>query len=728
MRSRFKRRARGEEGATLILALVFILMVASVTAALLPFTSEGGSEATNASGIRSVGNAADGAMEGAIGSLRFNATGGAATSPSCPTYTAPEFPQPLLSSTLHLTVSCKPLGTSGNVKDDQPQFSILTLDPRSSHTEGLDGLFVNKNLPLVVDGSIYSASNIDTSPETPSVSAFGGSVYAVGTCPKARATGVVHCPLSVAAGDPPIPNPGYGSVYSALPATWSNDNADPLGQCSAADPNVVTFTPGYYSQIPHLDPSTCGSFNSNKDSIWYLSQGSGPDPGVYYFDFPDRTYDPGFSNNLATWTIPDGVTLVGGTPSGWSPSSDSVSSVESKPAGTLCDPNQMGVQLVVGGPSNIAVTGTGSTGGRVEVCGSQATESSAVVSSPNQHIAVYGLNTGPSVRLPVHSPDEMPSSPTSPGPAGSPHFSTPSPGPVTPRNPATAVIPKDKSASLLLSAFPLPTDLPGALITNVALTVTHQDVGTGLSPNVIVTLGSGKQVSFTRSPSASPLVDVIDLTAAIRSDRAIMSQLTSAPRSDPTVVDAWRDLEPPNISRLSTPPSGATPQALSAQYTIANGGTADATDTVTDVQLNVSYVAPASEAVRCVSGQSTPCYLFSNTKSTTVSFAGTVYTPTAELQPTVFNDGTTLFRRGVIAKDLDVQLSASSVEAKQGVAPFQLPQAEVTSREVLLTAMFQGKPVLRADVLFIDTIVDDQGNQLLSPGASVTIKEWTVLP
>jgi hypothetical protein len=686
--SKRERRASGEEGASLILALVFILMVGSVTAALLPYTAEGGTEATNAAAIRSAGNGADGAVEGAIGSVRFSSTAGSTGFP-CPTYTAPGFPQPIISTALSVTVTCRALDNSaGKGPADQPQFSILALDNnRSSHVEGRDGLYVNNNFQLVSDGGIYSNSNIDTSGQgQQQVNVFGGSVYAAGSCASdVFASEVVHCPLQ--AGDPVIGDPGYGSVYGTLPTAWANANADPLGTCSS-NASVVKFSPGYYSQLPQPDPASCAH---NSQSVWWLSPGSGPDPGVYYFDFPDAAYGAGFSNSLSTWNIPRGLTVVGGTPNGWV-SATAASTVASLPAGTLCSAAGLGIQLVVGGPTNIDVSGTGNAGGRVEVCGGSATES---FTGSSQHIALYGLSTG-TTRAPITSPSEMPATAAS---SGSPAFSNPTHGEVTDGSLASVVLNHHDSASLSLSDFSLPSNLPGALITKVVLKVTHQE---GPDPNQIlstptlkVTLGSGTPIMPTLTPGASVHTDSVDLTSAIGGDAA--------------ATTGWRDLE-----------------GLTAQYVASASGTTtqSATDSVDGMEVDITYVAPATEAVRCPSGQVAPCYLFVNDKSAIVSFVGTVYTPTAQLQPTIFNTGALLFRRGVIAKDIDVQLSAS---AKQLAAPFQLP-GETSFREVLFTASLNGQVVLQAKVRFNDSIIDAAGSPLLSPGASVAIEEWTVLP
>jgi hypothetical protein len=678
-------RARGEDGASLIIALVFIVIVASVTAALLPYTSEGGTEATNATSIRSWGNGADGAVEGAIGSIRYNSTAGTTGFP-CPSYSAPGYPQPLIATALSVTVTCQALDASGGTgPSDQPQFSILTLDtntsPATHNVPGLDGLDVQNNFQLVADGGIYSNSNIDTSgPGQPSVFAVGGAAFAAGQCGSVSATGGVDCPRTLS--DPVIGDPGYGSVYvhGSLPAGWLNSNADPLGTC-ANTTSVVTLSPGYYSQPPAADPVSC---KNNSKSVWYLSPGGGPDPGVYYFEFPDSS---------PTWTIPPGTTVVGGTPNGGWTSASSANTVSALPAGTLCDQTRTGVQIVLGGPTSIDVSGLGNSGGRLEVCASKAIES---FTGSAQHIALYGLSTG-GPRTTTQSPGEVPTTAAS---AGSPNFLTPSAGERTDGVLATATLGSQQSASLQLGGFPLPADLPGAVVTKAVLKVTHMDgpdPSANLNaPTLAVTLGSGKTVTPQLSQCSTLCTDTTDLAPALQNDA-----------NQPV---PWRDLE-----------------GLSAAYTVTSGkakGALPAMDSVDGMELDLTYTAPATEAVRCPSDQAPPCYLFLNDKSSTVSFAGTVYTPTGQLQPTVFNTGALLFRRGVIAKDIDVLLSAS---AKQLAAPFQLP-GESSFREVLFKASIGTQVVLEAKVRFDDTIMDNSGNPLLSPGAAVKIEEWTVLP
>jgi hypothetical protein len=210
-----------------------------------------------------------------------------------------------------------------------------------------------------------------------------------------------------------------------------------------------------------------------------------------------------------------------------------------------------------------------------------------------------------------------------------------------------------------------------------------------------VTLGSGTTASYTPPLSTSGLTEYdADITAAIQADAA----------NQPI---PWRDLS-----------------GLTASYSDSAPNKKSGTASLDGIQLEVTYSVPALEATRCASGKSAPCYLVTNDKSANLFFPGTVYAPLAPLNVTIFNNGLLVFRRGVIARDLLLNVNGSS--HKQTDAPFQLP-GTTTFRNVLFTAMLNGHAYLRARVLFVDSVADDAGNSFLSPGASVKVQEWTVL-
>ena len=69
-------RRHSEEGASLLLAVVFVTVVGLVMGALLPYARSGIGEAGTARDVRSVQHAADGAVDGAISSIRGSLVSG----------------------------------------------------------------------------------------------------------------------------------------------------------------------------------------------------------------------------------------------------------------------------------------------------------------------------------------------------------------------------------------------------------------------------------------------------------------------------------------------------------------------------------------------------------------------------------------------------------------------------------------------------------------------------
>src|SRR5205807_403001 len=147
--------------------------------------------------------------------------------------------------------------------------------------------------------------------------------------------------------------------------------------------------------------------------------------------------------------------------------------------------------------------------------------------------------------------------------------------------------------------------------------------------------------------------------------------------------------------------------------------------TVDGVQLVVDYTPPALVAQSCAGAG---CFFFDSSTNPNVFFHGTVYVPSAAMTVKVHNSGTTIFDRGVIARTITIQLSASS---KQTSSPFQIPQATPLGRRVLFTAYRDGdltRPWARACVFFQDVVMFADGSvgQAL-PGFRAQVIHWSAL-
>lgn len=697
-------RARGEDGISLVVALIFVAVVGTVAAALLPYVKTGVGEAAVARSVRTVQNGADAALEAAVENIRYSSTLGTSAA-TCPTYTPPAFPAPI-GSPLDFSVTCTSLSsTASNGPDDQPLFALHTLDT----TSGSSGIQFAGNSLVTVDGGIFSNNDIeDKSNGRAGIQVYGGDVFAKGSCSNANitATGVKHCPT--VPGDPSGADPNYPSRFASLLAAdpaWMTSNADPLGTCTS-NTSIVKFLPGYYSQPPTPDPSaTAGTgCKNNPQSVWWFSPGSDPDnPGVYYFDFPDKAINGATTNAAATWTIkqapgsgaaPDMILIGGSLPSGWN-ASTTAAIVQASTAGTRCSTTGPGVQWVVGGATNIYVTGNGSSGADLELCGSATKDPDS-----KQQIAFYGLKTGAARSLagaPARNID-----PNTATTSGSPSFSNATDGRVNGETSASVTISdrdtaqSSKSSSIEMSGYTIPTAVQGAVIVSAKLRIWHKETGQA-TPKLKVTFNSGTSVTNPSGFSSSNSLGSqdIDLLTALGAD-------------DPV---PWRAL-----------------QNLKAQYTVDVREDKSGSGEIDGVQLRLTYVPAAAEATRCATG-GTPCDALTNDKSATIFARGTGYTPAAKMTLEIFNQGGLIFNRGLIAKSLFLNLNGTS--KKWDRSPFGLPGSN-TFREVLFTVTQQlagggTKDVLKARVLFDDSVSDGSGKKVLSPGARVKIKKWTVL-
>jgi hypothetical protein len=163
---------------------------------------------------------------------------------------------------------------------------------------------------------------------------------------------------------------------------------------------------------------------------------------------------------------------------------------------------------------------------------------------------------------------------------------------------------------------------------------------------------------------------------------------------------------------------------LALTYT-ANGPTATGavgSDVVDGIELVVNYDLPGLLPQSCAS----PCqYFFASGNNPNVYVRGTVYTPTASWYVEVHNSGDTMFNRGVIVRDLAVNMNASS---KQEGAPFRLDRGG-RGRRVLFRGWTPDQnpssdpPRLRACVDYTDTA--PTGNTTIAYyGWSLTVLKW----
>ncbi|MEU6477356.1 hypothetical protein ABZ858_10770 [Streptomyces sp. NPDC047017] len=440
-----RRRRDDEQGATLILALAFVVVFTLVTVSLLSFAGTGLKAASVYVDQGKRAYSADGATQLAIKNF--------SQGNPCADYTAPPI------NGRQMIVHCDPLNTSpATTRATQPQDALRSLGRATG-----DGIDVTTR-GLRVQGSVFSHSDITTGAGASMV--VSGDVSAVGDCsgavsqtplPPTQAPYAHDCAddtPSAPADEVVGADPDYTPPATAVPARQS------VPACPGPGSWLVRLRPGYYDDARALTRLTGG--DCHHVVVWLQ-------PGVYYFDFT-------FSGGSAVWTVDDPtVSVVGGTQEGWDPGAATRPAVPD-PGG--CDRTRPeGVEVMMGGGSRFQVDR-----GHAELC--------APVTPDAQQVAVYGVqppkpshtlkptavvtNTG--FTNPVHAltSGERPTLPGCAQPTGTASCT------------ADAVLDptKRRSASIQLAGF-TPRVPPGSVITAATLRVRHEDDGDLTAPGAV---------------------------------------------------------------------------------------------------------------------------------------------------------------------------------------------------------------------------------------------------
>ncbi|TMK45417.1 MAG: hypothetical protein E6G66_12920 [Actinobacteria bacterium] len=336
LRLRLRKARDGQEGSALVLALIFLAILAVGMTALLVFAD---TSIRATVGLRSQeGNsyAADGAVNAAINAIRGDKTQGVAGGPcTLPSVSA---------NGVTPTVTCVGLPGSGastsDSTSDTPGQAILTLSTSTSE----DGFLQQSNNQLWVGGHVASNSTIvvNTGPAAMHVT---GTVAAAGNCP---GPGTI---LSSVAGYPQCnkgagaikPDPGVGDSTYDPPAPVATVRTPPAS-CSGG---TVTLLSGTYQSAAALTNLTSGAC-----TVVFS-------PGVYLFSFIDPSPVWSLSNKNAL--------VIGGTRSA-----------------SGCDASVAngGVQFMFDGQSRLSMGA-----GTMSLCASPTTA--------HQRIALYGLKPSP---------------------------------------------------------------------------------------------------------------------------------------------------------------------------------------------------------------------------------------------------------------------------------------------------------------------------------------------
>ncbi|MEV8514982.1 hypothetical protein [Dactylosporangium sp. NPDC051484] len=357
MRSRIKHT--DDSGAALVLALVFITVVAVVIAAVLSFADTSIRTTLRLRDQAAEAAAVDGAAQIAINKLQqgtFDGTVGKCFGPTLDTLDVPNFYQPPSGSAYSAAVKCTKDESKSSASPvvisaaNKPGSAILTLGTTG---DGLN-IKVSGGGTIKVHGGIFSNSNITISQ---GVLSTNTSVTARGNCTGSITSDPARkCNIGTAA-DPRGNDPNY-------PAPTTTPTPPSFPVCSGNN-KVIDFWPGLYTDLAKLNKMTDGS--SCKNSIYVFN------PGTYYFNFGGE------------WLIDSGY-LIGGTPTtkpvgGTPPTIPGSCKSPIPPNPPPSDGwTNAGVQFVFGGDSRIRVKAA-----QVEICGTY--------SKTSPPIAVYGLKT-----------------------------------------------------------------------------------------------------------------------------------------------------------------------------------------------------------------------------------------------------------------------------------------------------------------------------------------------
>jgi hypothetical protein len=361
------RRLRGEEGASLIIAMAFIVLFSLLLTALLSFaTTSFSSQSTIQKNIKASAAAAA-AIDTAVAKVRQDPTmllgGDPASTPagSCGgtllTYTP--------TSGAAVPVTCTAVAGTDTVQPGVggPANALLTL--------GGGGITANGAGVVKTAGSVFSTAGINLGSAT--LDATDYATTAQGACtpaPNADPTASLtpwlavntqcNAPATAAQigdGANPAADPRYNSRTADVPSSPADFNPVPTsaGNCTG---RTLTFKPGHYTDPTWFSTAkwplvVCGA--GTLANVLYFS------PGAYYFDFGAN----GESNlwNVQTATVIGGKRSAGYTgnaaPAAITPDAAPANCVNDATAGQFS-----GVQFILGGASQIVL----SSGAKMELC------------------------------------------------------------------------------------------------------------------------------------------------------------------------------------------------------------------------------------------------------------------------------------------------------------------------------------------------------------------------
>ena len=707
-----RRMRRCDDGASLVLVLVTLVVFGLLVPVLGQFGSVNGVSGYVIKGQRFDRYAADSGMQAAIAWAQSRRAVGREYGPCADVTT--HLDGTTAATARDVTVSCVGYGGSGQpIGDaDTPAYAVLAL------TAGSHGVDITSSGGMKTSGAWWADGNPgQTSADLHrvNVDASDDLFGATGGCDPADGAVLNAAPQRCNSGVV-VADPAYPMTLAANLAGLHADPAlDPASYCASIGSNgVVRLAQGIHWDAAWLNALTDGS-TCHRDVVIWL------EPGVHYFDFD--FYDRGRSNAAANaWTIggssSHSVTVVGGAATGWNPyvgggqAAAAEAAVPTDNAATgagACNTGSLGVELTLGSQSQIDIQPRA----RVELCPYHPLTETGM-----QHLAVYGPktgDTGAATAFPASSPrDARPS--VSRGRFDWP-AALPVPNPLVAHDcsgnnncPGSIGGTVEGSRATGTVTMNVPNTLPqDQRLESLTLSIWHREPQTGFGGSNNIT---NMTLALAGVPGMAPCSRSVTPT----------NQWTQAPLTC-------------NLAGVTTPmPDPATLRDLQATLSLTtrrrNGNPNDnvsATVQLDQVQLTGTATRLVVRGERgCVTSHSCAALAVDNGgggASAAAFLWGTAYLPVADVD--LDFGGQTRFRlaRGVVTH----QLTIRNLPASAGFAPISLPHGGIyTDRTVEFAAKVgdDSDPTLTARVVFPDSQCLSDILPTPCPGEPAQIRAW----
>ena len=303
-----RTRPAADEGASLLVVLVFLALVSVVTLSLLSYTQVGFKVSAGLRVERSANHTADAGVDYAIAQVLKDKTGevGAQGDTGC------KHRVQGLNGTA-VDVTCTPVGTAGSWNSNRPRNALLTLSGDA------DSLTLDGEHPLEVDGPVYSAGGVTTMPSSKNILNSSWTVRAVKGCndpSRVTADRGAFCPSpATAAGELPTWKPAAvtSTVITAVKECKKITTGVGKGKKGGSTVDVAVFDPGTYlvSPVAMLLASTKPGCK-DVTTLHFPS-------GVYAFigvPFETLAYDVVAGEATGSWAATDGSACDKGSSKG----------------------------------------------------------------------------------------------------------------------------------------------------------------------------------------------------------------------------------------------------------------------------------------------------------------------------------------------------------------------------------------------------------------------------